>query len=52
MEAGLLHARVRKGSPNFSLGDAFVLQLARKPRGKVMTGDPDFRGIREAEFPR
>ncbi len=47
-KAGLLHADVRKSSSNFSLADAFVLQLARKRNAKVLTGDPDFKGIREA----
>ncbi len=51
-EAGVIHAEVRKSSPNFSLADAFVLQLARKLGGKVLTGDPDFKGLEEAEFLR
>jgi predicted nucleic acid-binding protein len=50
-EAGRLHAQVRANSPNFSLADAFVLQLARKLRAKVLTLDPDFKGIKEAESP-
>ena len=50
IEAGILHATTRKSSANFSLADAFVLQLARKLGGKVLTGDPDFREIKEAEL--
>jgi predicted nucleic acid-binding protein len=50
VEAGLVHAETRKVSPNFSLGDAFVLQLARKLGCKVLTGDPDFRKVKEAEL--
>ena len=50
IEAGRLHAEVRSKSPNFGLADAYVLQLARKLEAKVLTGDPDFRGIKEAEF--
>ena len=50
IEAGRLHADVKKKSPNFGLADSFVLQLARKIGGKVLTGDPDFRGIRDAEY--
>jgi predicted nucleic acid-binding protein len=44
-EAGLLHASIRAGNPNFGLADAFVLAAARKLGGKVLTGDPDFRGL-------
>ncbi len=49
-EAGEIHARIKATSPNFSLPDSFVLQLARKVGGRVLTGDPEFRGITEAEF--
>jgi len=49
-EAGRIHAEVKPVSPNFSLADSFVLQLARKLGCKVLTGDPDFRKIVEAEF--
>lgn len=49
-EAGRIHADAKKLSPNFGLADSFVLQLARKLSAKVLTGDPDFRGVREAEF--
>jgi predicted nucleic acid-binding protein len=47
--AGLLHAEMKKAS-NFSPADAFVLQLARKVGARVVTGDPDFRGVKEPEF--
>jgi predicted nucleic acid-binding protein len=47
---GGVHAEMRKKVPNFSLADAFVLQAARKLGAKVLTGDPDFRGTKEAEF--
>ena len=50
IEAGRIHAETRKKSPNFSLGDSFVLRLARKLNAKVLTGDPDFRGLKEAEL--
>ena len=49
-EVGALHADTRKKSPNFSLADAFVLHLAKKSSRKVLTGDPDFSGLKEAEF--
>ncbi len=48
VEAGLIHSEARRHAPNFSLSDAFVLQAARKLGGKVLTADPDFRGIKEA----
>ncbi len=51
-EAGRIHSEVRKRSPNFSIADAFALQLARRVGGKVLTGDPDFGGLEEAEFLR
>ena len=50
IEAGIIHAKTKDTSPNFSLADAFVPQLARKTGAKVLTGDPDFRGIKEAEM--
>jgi len=48
IEAGLLHAEQKAERRNFSLADAFVLQLARKVGAKILTGDPDFKGIKEA----
>jgi len=50
IEAGIIHAKTKDINPNFSLADAFVLQLAKKSGAKVLTGDPDFRGIKEAEI--
>jgi PIN domain nuclease of toxin-antitoxin system len=47
-EAGVVHASTKKRRPNFSLGDAVVLHLARKEKARVLTGDPDFRGLDEA----
>ena len=47
-DAGLLHASVKEKRSNFSLADAFVLHTARKMNAKVLTGDPDFRGMDEA----
>lgn len=49
VEAGALHAEMRKRRSNFSLADAFVLQAARSKAARVLTGDPDFKGINEAE---
>jgi predicted nucleic acid-binding protein len=50
IEAGILHAKIRESSRNFSLADSFVLQAARKLGAKVLTGDPDFHGIKDAEL--
>jgi len=47
-EAGVVHASTKKRRYNFSLGDAVVLHLARKEKARVLTGDPDFRGLDEA----
>ena len=46
--AGLLHAEMRKIERDFGLADAYVLVTARKLRSKVLTGDPHFRGVKEA----
>ena len=46
-DAGLLHAAIKSKYPNFGLADAFVLSAARKLGGKVLTGDPDFRGLQD-----
>ena len=48
--AGLLHAETKQRVPNFSLADAFVLQLARKLGARVVTGDPDLRGLAKSEL--
>jgi PIN domain nuclease of toxin-antitoxin system len=50
IEAGKIHSEIKMKSANFSLGDAFVLQLAHKVHGKVLAGDPDFKSLRDAEF--
>jgi predicted nucleic acid-binding protein len=47
-DAGVLHAALRKTIPDFGLADAYVLALARRTKAKVLTGDPHFRGIRDA----
>jgi predicted nucleic acid-binding protein len=48
VEAGRIHAEVKGKSPGFGLADAMVLQLARKVGARVLTGDQDFRGVKEA----
>jgi len=50
IQAGKIHAELKRKVPNFSLADSFVLQLARKVGARVLTGDPDFNGLKEAEL--
>jgi len=45
---GLLHAEMKIKFRNFGLTDSFVLHAARKIGGRILTGDPDFKGITEA----
>lgn len=47
-EAGILHAEIRKKIKDFGMADAFVLLAARKLGAKIITGDPHFKGIKEA----
>ncbi len=42
-EVGLIHADTRAKVPGFGLADAFVLALARKVSGKIVTGDHHFK---------
>ncbi len=48
--AGILHAEIRLLKPKFSLSDAYILQAARDLKGKVVTGDYDFKGFKETIF--
>ena len=52
IEAGRIHAETKQTAPNISLADAFVLHLARKVGAKVLTADPDFAGMKEADLLR
>lgn len=47
VEAGKLHAELRRERKHIGLADTMVLLTARKLGGKVVTGDEDFRGIKE-----
>ena len=47
-EAGILHAEIRKKIKDFGMADAFVLLTARKLGAKIVTGDPHFKGFKEA----
>lgn len=50
--AALLHAQMRLKRPKFSLGDAFVLALARERKCTILTTDNDFAGLPEAKVLR
>ncbi len=47
-EVGILHAEIRKKINDFGMGDTFVLVTARRMNAKIMTGDPHFKGFKEA----
>ena len=47
IEAGILHAEIRKKIKDFGLTDSFVLLTARKINAKIITGDEHFRNFRE-----
>jgi PIN domain nuclease of toxin-antitoxin system len=47
---GILHSTIKERTPNFSFGDAFTLYTAKSLSAKVLTGDPDFKNIKEAEI--
>ena len=46
-EVGKLHAELKKERKNISLADSFVLSTAKQLKAKVVTGDKDFRGLKE-----
>lgn len=47
-EAGTLHFEMGKKKADFGLADAYALAIARKLNCRILTGDPHFRGIKEA----
>jgi predicted nucleic acid-binding protein len=47
-EAGVLHCEMRKTKRDFGFADAYVLAIARTANAKILTGDPHFRGVKEA----
>ena len=48
VDAGLLHFEMRKTLKDFGIADAYVLATARKFKSKILTGDPHFKGVKEA----
>lgn len=47
-EAGQIHAEMRKNNANFGLADAVIISTARRLNAKILTGDPDFKDVKEA----
>jgi len=47
-EIGILHAEIREKIKDFGMADAIVLLTARKLGAKIVTGDPHFKGFKEA----
>ena len=47
IEVGKLHADLKKERKHMGLADIFMLLTAKKTNSKVVTGDEDFRGLKE-----
>lgn len=47
-EAGILHAETRRNIKDFGMIDSIILSTARKLGAKILTGDPHFKGFKEA----
>lgn len=50
LAAGALHAELRRTRKDFGMDDALVLAAARSREVKVLTGDPHFAGLPDAEM--
>tara|TARA_Y100000310_G_scaffold155081_1_gene154561 strand:+ start:313 stop:696 length:384 start_codon:yes stop_codon:yes gene_type:complete len=48
LEAGFLHAEMKKKRKNFGLADAFIVVAARSLGAKIVTKDDHFKGFKEA----
>lgn len=46
--AGQIHFEAKRKSKDFGMLDAFVAATARKIGAKILTGDNDFKGFKEA----
>ena len=46
--AGQIHFESKKKSKDFGMLDAFVVATAKKLNAKILTGDPHFKGFKEA----
>jgi len=50
VEAAKTDVAMKKKVQNWGLADSIVLSTARHRKGKVVTGDPHFRGLDEAQI--
>ena len=50
INSGKLKLELRKSSKNISLADAIHFQTAKSVNATFVTGDPDFKGIKEILF--
>jgi len=47
-KAGLFHAEIRQKVKTFGLVDSLIFVLAKELDAKILTGDPHFKGFKEA----
>jgi len=47
-DAGLSHFKMRQTRKDFGIADAFVLAAANRLEAKIITGDPHFKGLKNA----
>ncbi len=47
-QAGIFHFKMRQTTKDFGIADAFILAAADKLEAKVFTGDPHFKGLKNA----
>lgn len=47
-QAGLFHSKMRQTSKDFGIADAIILAAANKLEAKIITGDPHFKGLKNA----
>jgi len=50
VEAGRIHAAMKPNVRGFGLADAFILAAARARGVRVLTGDPHFAGVEDADM--
>jgi len=49
-QTGVFHAEIRKKIKDFGLVDSLILQMAKKLKAKIVTGDQHFRGMKGIIF--
>lgn len=47
--AGRIHREMKRTIPDFGMADAFILASARSKGVRVLTGDPHFRDVPDAD---